>query len=123
MGGSDFEGKINLFPMVANWNREKLRDASYEMSCLQPTFFVRESRTLADVVIPLNLKKNILNLLIPLDIMTNSNNCIQNKHDSCDGIVKTLIDGSDNTQMCSCQCHNSSYQMVQKMFGVINQKE
>jgi hypothetical protein len=86
-------------------------------------FLFRESRTLADVVIPLNLKKNILNLLIPLDIMTNSNNCIQNKHDSCDGMVKTLIDGSDNTKMCTCQCHNSSYKMVQKMFGVINQKE
>jgi hypothetical protein len=55
--------------------------------------------------------------------MTNSNNCIQNKHDSCDGIVKAVADGSDNTQMCTCQCHNSSYQMVQKMFGVINQKE
>ncbi len=55
--------------------------------------------------------------------MANSNNCIQNKHNSCDGIVKTVADGSDNTQMCTCQCHNSSYQMVQKMFGVINQKE
>jgi hypothetical protein len=109
--------------MAANWNREKSSNASYEMFYLQPTFFVREGRTLTDVVIPLNLEKNILNLLIPLDIMTNSNNCIQNKHDSCDGMVKTLIDGSDNTQMCSCQCHNSSYQMVQKMFGVINQKE
>ena len=93
-------------------------------TCLQPTFFVRESRTLAaDVVIPHNLKKNILNLLIPLEIITNSNNCIQNKHDSCDGMVKTLIDGSDNTKMCTCQCHNSNYQLVQKMFGVINQKE
>lgn len=109
--------------MVANWKREKPRDTFYEMSCLQPTFFVREGRTLADVVIPLKPKKNILNRLIPLDIMSNSNNCIQNKHDSCDGSVKTLIDGSDNTQMCTCQCHNSSYQMVQKMFGVINQKE
>ncbi len=26
--------------------------------------------------------------------MTNSNKYIQNKHDSCDGMVKTLIDGS-----------------------------
>ena len=55
--GSDFEGKVNLFPMVANWNREKPSDASYEMSCLQPTFFVREGRTLADVVVPLKPKK------------------------------------------------------------------
>jgi hypothetical protein len=67
-------------------------------------------------------KSNILNLLIPLDIMTNSNNCIQNKHDSCDGIVNTVTDGLDNTAICACQCHSSSYQMVQKMFGVINQK-
>jgi hypothetical protein len=55
--------------------------------------------------------------------MTNSNNCIQNNHESYDGRVKTLIDGSDNTQMCTCKSHNSSYQMIQKMFGVINQKE
>jgi hypothetical protein len=55
--------------------------------------------------------------------MTTSDNCTQNKHDSCDGIVKSVIDGSDNTKMGTCQGHNSSYQMVQKMFGVINQKE
>ena len=42
---------------------------------------------------------------------------------SCDGMVKTPIHDSDNTKMCTCQCHNSSYQMVQNMFGVINQKE
>jgi hypothetical protein len=48
---------INLFSMVANWKREKSRDSFYEMSCLQPTFFVREGRTLADVVIPLTPKK------------------------------------------------------------------
>jgi hypothetical protein len=67
--------------------------------------------------------KNVLNWLTALNIMTNSNKCIQNEHESCDGIVKTVIDGSDNTKMCDCQCHNSSYQMVQKMFGVINQKD
>jgi hypothetical protein len=61
--------------------------------------------------------------LILLDIITTSNKCIQNEHDSCDGTVKTVTDGSDNTHMCACQCHNSNYQMVQKMFGVINQKE
>jgi hypothetical protein len=84
---------------------------------------IREERTLADVVIPLKRDKgNLVNLLIPIDIMTNSNNCIQNKHDSCDGIVKTLIDGSDNTKMCTCQCHNSSYQLTKKMFGIINKK-
>ncbi|HEX2305770.1 MAG TPA: hypothetical protein VHH33_05740 [Nitrososphaeraceae archaeon] len=42
---------------------------------------------------------------------------------SCDGMVKTPIHDSDNTKMCTCQCHNSSYQRLQKMFGVINQKE
>jgi hypothetical protein len=55
--GRDFEGKVNLFPTVENWNREKPSDAYYEMSCLQPTFFVREGRTLADVVIPLKPRK------------------------------------------------------------------
>jgi hypothetical protein len=49
--------KVNLFSMVVNWKREKSRDSFYEMSCLQPTFFVREGRTLADVVIPLKPKK------------------------------------------------------------------
>ena len=37
--GRDFEDKINLFPMAANWNREKSSNASYEMFYLQPTFF------------------------------------------------------------------------------------
>ena len=49
--------KVNVFSMVANWKREKPRDSFYEMSYLQPTFFVREGRTLADVVIPLKPKK------------------------------------------------------------------
>ena len=77
------------------------------------------------MLVPLKRKNgNLLNWLIPLDIMmTNSDNCIQNKHDSCDGIVKSVIDGSDNTKMCACQCHNSGYQLTKKMFGVINQKE
>lgn len=55
--------------------------------------------------------------------MDNSDKCIRNEHDSCDGIVKTVINGSDNTQMCACQCHDSSYQLVKKMFGAINQKD
>jgi len=60
--------------------------------------------------------------LTPLEIITNSNKCNQNEHDSCDGIVKIVIDGSDGTKMCACQCHNSSYQLIKKMFGVVNQK-
>ena len=67
--------------------------------------------------------RNVLNWLTALYVMTNSNKCIQNEHESCDGIVKEVLDGSDNTKMCDCQCHDSSYQMVQKMFGVINQKD
>ena len=67
--------------------------------------------------------KNLFNWLTLLDIMTNSTSCIQNKHDSCDGTVKSLIDGSDNTKICTCQCHSSSYQLTKKMFGIINQKE
>ncbi|HEX6281488.1 MAG TPA: hypothetical protein VFZ67_04615 [Nitrososphaera sp.] len=55
--------------------------------------------------------------------MSNSSNCMQNDHASCDGIVKTIIDGSEITKMCACQCHNSSYQLAKKMFGVINQKD
>jgi len=55
--------------------------------------------------------------------MSNSDNCIQNEHDSCDGIVKRVLGGSDLAIICACQCHNSSYQLVKKMFGVINQKD
>jgi hypothetical protein len=57
------------------------------------------------------------------DVMGNSDKCIQNEHDFCDGMVKTLTNGFDNTEMCACQCHNSSYQLVKKMFAVINQEE
>jgi hypothetical protein len=67
--------------------------------------------------------KNLFNWLTAHDIMTSSNNCIQNEHDSCDGIIKTITDDLVNTKICACQCHNSSYQMAQKMFGVINQKD
>jgi len=52
-----------------------------------------------------------------------SYNCTQNEHDSCDGMVKTMINGSDITKMCACQCHNNSYQLLKKMFAAINQKD
>lgn len=55
--------------------------------------------------------------------MGSSDNCIQNEHDSCDGIVKTVINGSDMANICACQCHDTGYQLVKKMFGVINQKD
>ncbi|HWS20071.1 MAG TPA: hypothetical protein VN239_05240 [Nitrososphaera sp.] len=85
---------------------------------------VTEARERWQISVPFKRNnRNVLNWLTPLDIMTNSNNCVQNKHDSCDGIVTTQIDGSDKTRMCTCQCHNSSYQLTKKMFGVINQKE
>jgi hypothetical protein len=44
---------------------------------------------------------------------------LTNEHDSCDGIVKTVINGSDNMEMCAYQCHNSSYQLVKKMWAVL----
>jgi len=55
--------------------------------------------------------------------MNNSEKCIQNEHDSCDGIVKTVLNGSDIAEMCACQCHDNNYQLVKRMFGVINQKD
>jgi hypothetical protein len=58
-----------------------------------------------------------------LDNINNSTKCTQNEHDSCDGTVKTVIDGSDNTKICDCQCHNSSYQLVKRMTSVINQDD
>lgn len=52
-----------------------------------------------------------------------SYNCTQNEHGSCDGMVKTIINGSDITKMCACQCHNSSYQLLKKMFTATNQED
>jgi hypothetical protein len=116
---TDFEGKcISDGSKLEERNRDtliKFRPCNRDL--------VTEARALEMLIALERNNRNLLNWLTPLDIMTNSNNCIQNKHDSCDGIVKTAIDGLDNTKMCTCQCHNSSYQMVQKMFGVINQKD
>lgn len=120
---SDFEGKCIS-------DESKLEEINQEIPPIKCPRCNRDlvteaSAPLAEMLMALkHNNRNLLNwLLTPLDIMTNSNKCIQNEHESCDGIVKTLIDGSDNTKMCTCQCHNSSYQLVQKMFGVINQKE
>lgn len=63
---------------------------------------------------------NLLNYSELLDIMGNSDKCIQNEHDSCDGTIKTVIIGSDIASLCACPCHNSSYQLVKRMFGVID---
>jgi hypothetical protein len=65
---------------------------------------------------------NLFNWSPLLDNINNSTKCTQNEHDSCDGTVKKVIDGLDNTNMCDCQCHNSSYQLVKRMTSVINQK-
>jgi hypothetical protein len=116
----DFEGKC-----IAS--RRKLKEVSQEMlpiNVLATTQeVVIESNATWQILTALESNNNILNWLTLLGIITTSNKCIQNEHDSCDGTVKNVIDGSDNTQMCGCQCHNSNYQLVQKMVGVINQKE
>jgi hypothetical protein len=77
-------------------------------------------------ILPVQHSHNLLNWLLTLHffIMSNSSSsCIQNDHASCDGIVKTILHGSEITEMCACQCHNSSYQLTKKMFGLINQKD
>jgi hypothetical protein len=43
---------------------------------------------------------NLFNWSPLLDNINNSTKCIQNEHDYCDGTVKTVIDGSENTKMC-----------------------
>ena len=57
------------------------------------------------------------------DIMGKSDSCTQDDHASCDGVIKTVIEGSDITKICACPCHDSSYQLVKKMFAVIKQDD
>ena len=44
-----------------------------------------------------------------------SERCIQSEHDLCEGAIIEIINGSQTTKMCQCQCHNNMYQLVRRM--------
>jgi hypothetical protein len=44
--------------------------------------------------------------------MSNSSSCIQNDHASCDGIIKTIIDGSEITEMCALALTYDIFQLA-----------
>jgi hypothetical protein len=90
---------------------------------MQPRFGYRNECTAGRCGHHFSTITNILNCLTLFLGISNSDKCTQNEHDLCEGVIKTIIDGSDNTEMCDCKCHDSSYQLVKKMFGLANQKD
>jgi hypothetical protein len=46
--------------------------------------------------------------------------CIQNKHDLCEGAIIEIINDSQSTKMCQCQCHNNMYQLARRMQAAAN---
>ena len=55
--------------------------------------------------------------------MSKSDDCINNEHGACKGIIKETVNSSTITKMCACQCHDSMYQLVRNTMGVINQSQ
>jgi len=55
--------------------------------------------------------------------MGKSDSCTQVDHASCNGIIKTVIEGSEVTKICACPCHDSRYQLLKKMFAVIKHED
>jgi hypothetical protein len=48
-----------------------------------------------------------------------SENCVQNKHDLCEGdIIVESVTGSKTTNICKCQCHDNMYQLIRRMQAV-----
>lgn len=116
--GWDYELKL---PLVSSTSTRFLQTLMRTMLIIISSDATKSQSSYMQILMALQRNNNILNWSTLPDIITNSNECIQNEHNSCDGIVKTVIDGSDNAKMCACQCHNSSYQLIKRMFGVVNQ--
>ena len=51
-----------------------------------------------------------------------SNNCIQNEHGACEGIVVEIINTSKITKICNCPCHNSMYNLIRNTLLAVNQR-
>ncbi|MEO9320243.1 MAG: hypothetical protein ABI361_06185 [Nitrososphaera sp.] len=55
--------------------------------------------------------------------MRKSDNCLQNNHGTCEGIVRWTAQDDTMTAMCSCECHNSMYQLIKNTVAVANQNQ
>jgi len=47
--------------------------------------------------------------------------CIKQEHALCNGDIVEVIDNSETTRICECECHNSMYKLVGRMQAAINQ--
>lgn len=56
-------------------------------------------------------------------MVSKSDDCANNEHAACKGIIKETADSSTVTKMCACQCHDSTYQLVRNTLAVINQNQ
>jgi hypothetical protein len=44
-----------------------------------------------------------------------SEKCMQNEHGLCEGEILQVANNSKITIICECQCHDSMYQLTQRM--------
>ena len=51
--------------------------------------------------------------------MSKSDDCVNNEHGSCKGIIKE----KDLTKMCVCPCHDGAYQLVRNSIAIVNQSQ
>jgi hypothetical protein len=54
-------------------------------------------------------------------LVDKSANCLQQKHDLCHGDIIEIIDDSEMTRICECECHDNMYKLVRRMQAAINQ--
>ena len=55
--------------------------------------------------------------------MFKSDDCVNNEHGSCKGIIKESVDSSSITKVCACQCHDSTYHLVRNTLAAITQSQ
>lgn len=55
--------------------------------------------------------------------MSKSGDCINNEHGACKGVIIENINSSTITKICTCQCHDSMYQLIRNTIAVINQSQ
>ena len=51
--------------------------------------------------------------------MFKSDECVNNEHGSCKGIIKE----ADLARMCKCPCHDSMYQLIRSAISVVNKDQ
>lgn len=55
-----------------------------------------------------------------ISCVSKSDDCVNNEHGSCKGIIK---EAADLTKMCTCPCHDSMYQLVRNTIAVLNRDQ